>query len=773
MYFKDKVDFVWSTFFNLSEEEKNKYFQLIKLQNFNFESADVSRIFYSLRYNDYNDNYFMQALKIELLDFCINEKNFAREILSDEEYEKSIMLFKRKQYESKLLNRVLKTFLCFLDYFQSKERNFTEKIYKYLERDINKRKEELIEQETDKTMMPLKKQMEKVASGVKGCCYVLMDASIYAILTINQQLNDHLKEKYGYDFNYSNKHSIGLLVLFENHYKSTNKILQKTLLNDEQFWAVHKDFDVIHFIDTVCEYNSFHHARKIIDFIIDELCKTNEGKKIIEKSLPLAFLDKELFISELEKRTFRFTFARFDNEYDLNIVSSENLLYPLSNVNDVEKKLKEGKQLVDELWKNCYPDNFEEVKHFIEDEINQHSQKKTLKSEISKGQNGNENTLLLRSSNQYTLVDIFDFPTFGYFRNVYDENAVVVYCQDFFSAENLWNRFYLKAYDMFMLTKDKNSCFANLFELYFDLFQYIEEKTQIKTFYQRNTEGRKEAFQQLKTTLSKYGVETSEDFENDYIISLLDRKVANREEWERFPILEQLGDAVYGFAVAEMLFFDPNGANISKLHDKYVSADFQIPVAQKLGIDKLYLSARSLPKKYIYDMLINAENESYTVNESVNDRNAKKYIADSLEMVIGTICNDCGYKTAIEFTKRIVKETYPELFGNEVRWQDNQNAKIDRDYWSMILPAPYSLCIPAQQTLMSAFNKFYLCYALKTEDKKTRSFLTHCFGEDLFDEKSSICEINKVFYEYLHKGLDSAIEKYSNSVKEKYEIKKK
>lgn len=767
MLFKDKVDSVWSTFFNLSEEDKKKYFQQIKLQYLNFESADIAKTFSSLS-NDYNDNFFIQALKIELLDFCINEKNFALEILSAEEYEKSIMLFKRKQYESKLLNRVLKTFLCFLNYF-----NYTEKIYNYLERDINKRKEELVEQETDKIMMPLKKQMEKVASGVKGCCYLLMDASLYAILTIESQLNDHLKEKYGYDFNQCNKNSLGLLVLFENHYKNTNEILQKALLNDEAYWTEHKGFDVIHFINIVCKYNSFNHAKKIIDFIIEELRKTYDGKKIIENSLPLAFLDKALFISELEKRTFRFTFARFNNEYDLSIVSSENLLYPLSTVKDVEKKLKEGKQLVDELWENCYPDNFEEVKNFIVDEINKYSQKIIFISESTKGENGDEDKLPLKSPKQYTLVDIFDFPTFGYFGQIYDKDAVVVYCQDYFSSENLWNRFYLKAYNMLVLTKDKSSCFANLFEVYFDLFQYVEEKTQIKTVHQRNMEGRKESFQQLKTILNKYGVKISEDFEKDYVISLLDRKVANREEWERFPALEQLGDAVYGFAVAEMLFYNPNGANISKLHNEYISADFQIAIAQKLGIDKLYLSARSLPKKYIYDMLINTEKESYTINESVKYGNAKKYIADSLEMIIGTICNDCGYKTAIDFTKKIVKETYPELFVNEVHWQDNQNTEIDRDYWSMILPAPYSSCNSAQQTLMFAFNKFYLCYVLKTDDKKTRDYLTNLFGNELFDEKSNICEINKVFYEYLHKGLDSAIEKYFKSVKEKYELKKK
>ncbi len=331
----------------------------------------------------------------------------------------------------------------------------------------------------------------------------------------------------------------------------------------------------------------------------------------------------------------------------------------------------------------------------------------------------------------------------------------------------------MKAFYMFKLVKNKRTCFANLFEVYYDLFQFIEEKTGIRTSYQRNTEGRDEAFNQLKLILNKHGVEASGEFKQDYIISLLDRKVAIREESERFPVLEQLGDAVYGLAIAEMLFYCGDEIeNFAELFEHYTCAETQIEVAEKAGIDKLYLSSYSLPRKYERDILINPDDEAYIIEQEREQLgNGKKYIADSLEMVIGTVCKDCGYKTAIEFTKKLLRETYPASipFMREVRWEDKLNTNIDRDYWTRILPAPYSDFEDSQIVAWRAFDKFFKAYVLGTEDVATRRYITNSFSDNgLYDSYGSSYEVNQVFYEYLHKGLDNAIEKFGDTVKENY-----
>ena len=55
-----------------------------------------------------------------------------------------------------------------------------------------------------------------------------------------------------------------------------------------------------------------------------------------------------------------------------------------------------------------------------------------------------------------------------------------------------------------------------------------------------------------------------------------------------------------------------------------------------------------------------------------------------------------------------------------------------------------------------------------------RQYITHSFGDNkLYDDIGTSFEINPVFYEYLHKGLKNAIEKFSNSVKKKYKELKK
>lgn len=169
----------------------------------------------------------------------------------------------------------------------------------------------------------------------------------------------------------------------------------------------------------------------------------------------------------------------------------------------------------------------------------------------------------------------------------------------------------------------------------------------------------------MKNILKKYGVEISDKFKNDYIISLLDRKVAVIEESERFPVLEQLGDAVYGFAVAEMMFYQPTyyePESIFKDYENYICASAQIEIAKKLGLDKLYISPLTLSYKYSNESCIDRVNEIFVLRERVLSANDTKFkfLADSLEMVIGTICNDLGYQAAIDFTKHIVKETYPE-----------------------------------------------------------------------------------------------------------------
>lgn len=776
---RNGVGLDWSTFFNLTKEEKEKFLKQVKVENVENFKWDQYRFLFDFDRQSFSDESFDVALRIEVLNFCIEETNFAADILTEENYSKCLEVFKRKQYDSKLLKSLLGAFVCFL--YHKEQKSAGKKLSLYLERDIKKRVNEVQEQKAEKDFMPLKKQIEKIAAGVKGYCYLVAEnPRKYGVRTnldfqIKAELNEYLKEKYSYDFNALNGNwNLGLLVLSGDHRDDINQILLKALYNDNAFWEKHKQFSIVAFLETVYEGNDHRRAEKILDHIFAEITKIQYGKEIIESSLPLIYLKKEEFICGLEWRTFRFTFDRFKIYCNLKTLSEDNLCYPFTIASDAEGKLRQGKQIVEEFLQEIYPDEFKHVLEILKSETETPSIAFSARKQALCDVNG-QKVVSKNDFDEWNVRHIFDYPTFGYHNKVLDRDAVTVYCPEYFSAENIWNRLYLKAFYMLKLVKDKAICFANLFEVYYDLFQFIEEKTGIKTSYQRNTEGRNEAYIKLKSILKQYGVNISDKYKSDYIISLLDRKVAIREESERFPVLEQLGDAIYGLAVAEMLFYSGDEietGNMAETFELYTCAKSQIKAAEKIGIDKLYLSSYSLPRKYESDILINPDNESYVIEQEREQyENDNKYIADSLEMIIGTICKDCGYRMAVDFTKNLLRETFPTTipFMKELHWEDKLNVNIDRDYWTRILPAPYSSFEPAHHVLWNAFNKFFKAYVLGTEDREMRQYITNSFGDNkLYDDICTSYEVNQVFYEYLHNGLESAIKKFSNSVKENY-----
>lgn len=773
MFQRNGVGLDWSTFFSLTKEQKSNFLKQIKtqsLENYNYEQQNL--ILFPEDKLSRKDEIFDQAFEIEILNFCIEESNFAFDILSEEDYGKCCEQLKRKQYNSKLLKYVLSALIYLIYHFA---RSLEKKLSVYLERDTLKRTNELREQEAEKKFSPLKKQIEKIAAGVKGCCYLATDRHSYGFrvgfdVQIKSELNDYAKKKWSYDFNTVNGYgNVSLLSFFGNQKYDVNAILQQNLLNDNEFWETHKEFNILTFLDVVYKLNDPRHAEKILDCIFTEISKNQYGKIIIEKSLPLVTLKKDNLLSGLEWRTFRFTFERFKGECDLKFLSGKNLCYPFAPVDNVETKLQKGKQLTEEFLREIYPEDYNGILKILQDEINHPSTAFSCKKNALCNVNG-ENVISNKDFDEWNIRHIFDYPTFGYHTRIVARDVVEVYCPEYFSPQHIWNRFYLKAFYMFELVNNKRKCFANLFEVYYDLFQFLEEKTEIRTSHQRNTEGREEAFLKLRAILQSKGINISEKYKSDYIIAFLDRKVAIREEAERFPILEQLGDAVYGLAVAEMLFYNPDEEDFAKDYESYICAAAQIKISQKFGFDKLYLSSYSLPRTYESDTLINPDKESYKFQEERGQlNNDKKYLADSLEMIIGTVCKDCGYKSAFNFSKQLLKETYPNKFQSELHWDDDHNEDIDRDYWTRILPAPYSHFDTAHHTLWQAFDKFFKTYVLGTEDISTRQFITNNFGDNkLYDVCGEHFKVNQVFYEYLHKSLESAIEKYGNSIKEKY-----
>lgn len=771
MYQEDVVDLFWSTFFNCENDatRKREIIKLIKSATAeDYQSAHLVN-FLDLHDIQPHDEAYTRACEAAALSFCLEYSDFAREFLSEENYDKALNLFKRKQYSGNACKELLSKFVALLKkinvVYNYDRRNTLDRLCDLLRQDIVRVFKALREEQVDKSFSELKKKIETISSGVKSHCYFEAEKKKYREKALNDELNDFVVNKYGYNLNSFNPYELeGCKLYYKN-----------ALLNSEKFWKEHEKFDVFAFINSIFDLNGAKHAQKVLSFIFDTIKKDEIAEKLIKENLSLSYINREKFNDVVEKNTFNIAFRRFGEVYDLEKIKEEIICYPLLRTPSDEKKIAKGREIIEGLFDTVYPSDSKRVLTFFKGQLT-----------------GDEPYYI---NDRYSVKDLFLSRTFGYWyegENSSEYKVAEIYCPEFFSVENTWNRLYLTAYAALQLENNVPKCYSNLFEIFYDFFKVAEKKFGLKTSYQKNVEGRDKAYALLKKTLKSYGVEISDSFKDEYIISLLDRKIAVMEESEKFPVLEQLGDAVYGFAVAEMMFYQPpeiEDDSIFKEFNKYISADTQVEIARKIGIDKLYISSLTLSYKYTRDTLVKPDEEIFLLKEIYGHDCKFKFIADSLEMIIGTICRELGYQAAVDFTKKIVKATYPETFGEELRWDNERDMSFDREtidweYFNRIKPAPF-LDFGSYKSkdylekMWDALNKFMIVYSLGTENVSERDFITKHYshmnyGDELYGINNMRgFDINSAMFEYLHIGLAYVMQKYVPRIKENYEILKK
>jgi dsRNA-specific ribonuclease len=318
--------------------------------------------------------------------------------------------------------------------------------------------------------------------------------------------------------------------------------------------------------------------------------------------------------------------------------------------------------------------------------------------------------------------------------------------------------------------------------MFIDLIREIERRIGVKTAHQMDMSSRIKHFAMLKEKLSEYGITPSDERMNDYVVALLDSDVALAEEKERFPALEQLGDAIYDLATSRLLFYNPNTVlswntkkSIESLHEHFTRAEAQVFVSKKMGFDKLFLHV-GLPLKSIE---LDFESFSYedAKDSELNALKEEKYFADSLEMIIGAICKDKGAVVAEEFVKSLLTSTFSTTLPGEVypTKESIQDCNIDYDYWNIIFAAPYSQAQSGHEILCSSLHKALLALALGTDDKEKRRFITknanthsRTVGNGVWHSAYSV---NWLLYDYLNNyknALSFVLDKYSDECHEFY-----
>lgn len=747
----------WLSLFSIpSEKEKKQLLKWIKERHIDYTSQWLASEMLGLSgmgHSEYraDDPCMQAACEHVALKFMLCDSDLAKDLLSEEDLAKAKEVYARKQYNSKLLQKILHDFLNIL--IEERGKNNLRNLFAI---SIIDELRKVQEEEINRTYGALKKAIEKVASGVKSNCYYEAEHDFYGFIPpLNDSLNQFLLTKLGYNFNQANERHAGngMSTLFCNYeQKVSNSILQLALVNDTKFWANHENFGVVTFINEIAKLNDIRHAEKVLSFIAENLQKMPHMQLVFEHLFPLWMSKRNELIESLEDQAFRFAFKRLESYCDLSIVKSVPLCYPMSKAEPAFFEI--GQRVWEHFIRDYnYPNDYEtvakylsnEVKHFISGETHEHND----------------------------IAVILDAAPFRYSADNEDRRLFTAYHPDCFSFENIWNRVYLKAYAVTLLSDDEQTQFSYLQRIFVDLIKAIERRIGICTVHQLDMSSREKNFEALKQLLGTYGVNVTEEHKSDYIISLLDRDTALIEEAESFPVLEQIGDAIYGLAAAELLFYDPDTESMAEKFEHFTRAESQVLISKKQGFDKLYLQI-GLPAKYVEFDTLFYDMETFD-EEKLQELNQEKYLADSLEMIIGSVYRDLGVVQAMDFAKQLLLKTFPKQLRKEVRptEENKHNKDIDMDYWSRILPSPCSVMTNELRTLWNALDKVILIASLGTDDKDKRRYITHSFGNTAIYGESHNYGVAWAFHDYLNNGLLSALDNYGDTIRDNYKNDKK
>lgn len=730
---------VWSPLFSITEEEKNNFLQNYKKWKTDKESLHgfVFDALYKHGY-DYTDSDILSAIKISLLKILVLNSDFAFDILGKEFYEKARDDFEKCEYESDALKEVIKLFNCAWGNIKrpSGKPIFMDcsHIYLLLKDDISFYHSLIKSKQVENKYEPLKNEIEKIVQDIKYDCYLNAKEDS----ELNDKLNGYIVDKYGYDFNVNVKGTN--YVYSENFGSSVNEILKNSLLNDKEFWK-DKDFYVSSFINQVFKKSGENQAKKIIDYIFESFKENENIMKLIKNNLSIGFSNIEIF-----KKKFS-DFALFKN-------INKELYYPLFEVENESEKISKGKEIFESF---LYGYIYALDKEIIKEYLSKNEKKHTYPS----------------------VFDVFNFIVLEYNIRNDEEKALSLLVSDFFTAESTWKRVYLKAYYIDKETS-KEDLNESLFNCFYNLFDFIYKEITVETVAQKDNGLREKRYQMLQEVLKENGVEISQ--RENYVVSLIDRKSATQKEKDVFCVLDLLGEGIYEFSVAEMIFYNPNyddyGENAKspqKRFEDYTNQLALIKVAKHLDVDKTYISFSKENSKYGYDNF----SDKIDFKKFSNNDPKEKYLGDSLKMILGAVAIEKGYKESIKLAKKLITDTFLNEFKEEVRvLSDDKVEKQDKEFFFRIYPelnfkfegAECRLSYEYNQVMHDAFLKLIGCLVLKTENKCTRELISSSLYKVafMFGDRGYFCEVSEVYYCYLREGIDSVLEKYTDSALKKY-----
>lgn len=689
--------------------------------------------------------------------------NIHMHFFSKEEIEKMEMLKSRNDYKSKLFTKLL--YYC--EYYMNREEhNSIHDIKRSIDMIFKLKMGHLLDGYINKSIGKISKWVTKIVGKVPPLIFI----------AYYKKKNGNVNDLY-----YRGNRFINDFLTQHEEYKhliDSNRFGIISTLKYTTYDLIEKEFNLL-----IDEPNSIHDFRLLLD-IMGNHQLNNEIYLLIDKVFT-SLLSKEK-VTEVVKLGYPIAYgltefkADFIHEFGRHFIQVYGLkknntalygLYPLVIVKNIDNYVNEGRQVFTQFITDIYGNQSTQFIHLFESP-------NVILRELESDINVTKNPLWVRSYYEINRNFLLNY-------NQNQNSDILKYFSPiFYDDDQAIKRFYLTCYVIYRSRpKDFN---ALIFSHLNFMFLLIEKKlgiVPIRKNYILDMESKKSALREFLLTLG-YDSNSSKDYE----ISFLDREVATLEEQDRFAALEQIGDAIYEIVVTEAELWDLDIDVSRRFTEKkisYINAKAQQVISESLGLDKFYIHYPFF-KKTKFDDFEKAIEQIDQYGDPVNDN--KSYLADTLEMLIGSIYYDLGINEAIEFTKKVVFSTYPEL--NKINHDliDLMNNQF------MDIEQINSINIEKLELLDRVKPNFRILYDNRWSNDDT--ILLSVFGSSLlkylsiryigndslekrkklrrFNDYIQHQSINKIdiriyiAYVYLNYGLDKAEEAFSQKIAPKY-----
>ena len=632
--------------------------EIIKKTNVEDEALWLPRVLYDVmvfmrmkndnRSQIYQDhkNDFMFLSRICLIEYFIFYR-MHKYFFSDDEVKKIEYLIERKDYKSNLFTRLIRFMQLYII-----STNSYDEVLKLLKNrlsfSMNKAYDQLENDIISSKIKSLKNWLNSSVGKLDNSIYYLFvksmakEAKHNYFQIVPNYVAKHFNEKFGYEIFFYNRQidevfkDLGMTTI-DLLNKEFDKHVENSLVNQKLL----EEFLVI-----LSSYNQQDYGIKLVDKLIEGISTDQGIKNAIEDKKPLAY-----GIPEFKKRFIKYIILMIykNSKYVETNEKTFPLTYPLVTKThaDIESTMQIGKSVFNEFIQFVYEEKADSFLTLFNQPNLQIREFKTF--------GGYSKTELFMRNSYEMNRNVVNYPTIKEIINILQ--------MDFYSEENMLKRMYL--YIAFL----KQTSSSNIDEILMNHFnfyiQIIEQKFGISPKRNNLVNNYDDKKIKLQSIMKKFDIDVIKS--DDYYISMLDREIATIDQIDRFPVLEQVGDAIYEFIIMESLLYNLDVYDSNEMTNRknnLVKAETQVILAKSIELDQCYISNKLLRDKIKIESFEKSFEYIDKDEEPFKEDNSESYLADSLEMIIGSIYFQEGIKKAVEFTKKVIENIFPNVLVN-------------------------------------------------------------------------------------------------------------